>query len=86
MPKSTRRHPPFYYTIRDAIIARMGPSFSEEDFKANFPSAARPHSIIPYSDGYLAIRRIIKGLVKDRMRKTRAAVPKQQEKLQLISR
>lgn len=73
MPK--RNHPDYYYTIRDAVIAKMGPRFDEQEFKQLFPAVARPHNVIPYSDGYPAIRRIIMGLVKTKMRSSSQRVP-----------
>lgn len=78
MAKPPRKHPPFYYTIRDIIIARSGPVFNEREFQRLFPAAARPHSVIPYSDGYPAIRRIIMSLVKARMKQARQTAPKAQ--------
>jgi len=73
-----RKHPEYYYTICDAIIAGMGPEFDQTTYYRLFPKAARPHQVIPYSDGYLAHRRIIERLVKAKMKRALAAVPKRQ--------
>ncbi len=78
---SLRNHPEYYYTIRDAVIARMGPVFNVSVFQQVFPKAARPHQVIPFTDGYLAHRRIIQDLVKSKMQRTRVAVPKEQLRL-----
>lgn len=74
-------HPDYYYEIRDAIILQMGPTFNLEDFKRLFPKAARPHNVIPYTDGYLAHRRIIGRLVENKMKTRFANLPKQQTAL-----
>lgn len=73
-----RNHSDYYYTIRDAIIAGMGPEFDRVEFRRLFPRAAIPHGVIPYTDGYLAQRRIIEGLVKAKMKRTLADTPKRQ--------
>jgi hypothetical protein len=78
---SQRNHPDYYYAIRDAVIARMGPVFNVSVFQKLFPKGARPHHVIPYTDGYLAHRRIIQDLVKSKMQRTLATVPKEQLRL-----
>lgn len=82
MPK--RNHPESYYTIRDVVIAGMGPEFDERTFKRLFPAAARPHKFIPYTDGYLDVRHIIMNLVKAKMREAHRVVPKEQLQLPIV--
>lgn len=77
MPKP-RMHPDFYYTIRDAVVAKMGPVFDEKEFGRHFIPAARPYRVAPFTPGYPAIRSIIMGLVKNKMRGRNAKVPKYQ--------
>lgn len=81
MPK--RNHPDYYYQIRDAAIALMGPAFSQAEFRKYFPRTAAPYKVIPYSDGYLAHRSIIEGLVKAKMKKACTALPKEQLQLRI---
>ncbi|MFA9262246.1 MAG: hypothetical protein ACEQSB_02715 [Undibacterium sp.] len=76
-----RNHPDYYYQIRDAVIALMGPAFEQAEFRRHFPKAAAPYKVIPFSDGYLAHRRIIEGLVKAKMAQVSAALPKEQLRL-----
>ena len=78
MTRKAMVHPTHYYTIRDAIIAEMGPKFDQTTFNQRFSKAARPHNVIPFTDGYLTHRRIIGDLVRDKMRRARAAAPKDQ--------
>lgn len=82
-PLPRRNHPNYYYEIRDAVIALMGPAFEQAEFRRHFPKAAAPHKVLPYSDGYLAHRRIIEGLVKDKMKKSSADLPKEQLQLHI---
>lgn len=79
MPK--RSHPDYYYAIRDMIVAGMGPQFDLEKFRRLFPKAAAPHQVIPYTDGYLAHRKTIEGLVKSELRRKFANIPKTQDSL-----
>ncbi len=77
-----RNHPDYYYTIRDAIVAEIGPAeFDPDAFKHLFPKVARRYGVIPWTDGYLAHRRIIGGLVKSTMKQRFAAMPKTQTAL-----
>lgn len=78
-----RNHPDYYYAIRDAVIALLGPQFDQDEFQKYFPKAAVPHKVIPFSDGYLAHRRIIEGLAKVRMERTSRLLPKVQLRLQV---
>lgn|GEM_PF-5938129 len=78
MAQAKRNHPDYYYTIRDAVITRMGPTFNQAEFRWHFPKAAGPCKVIPYTEGYLAHRRIIEGLVKAKMRRVAAKAPKEQ--------
>lgn len=78
---SKRNHPDYYYQIRDAVITLMGPTFDQSEFRKCFPRAAVPYKVIPYSDGYLAHRRIIEGLVKTKMARVSAAPLKEQLRL-----
>lgn len=76
-----RNHPNYYYSIRDAIVAEMGPEFDQDVFERLFPKAGKPYRVIPWTDGYLAHRRIISGLVKSAIKERFAKTPKAQTSL-----
>ncbi len=76
-----RIHPNYYYIIRDTIVAKMGPEFDQNVFERLFPRVAQEYRVIPWTDGYLAHRRIIGGLVKSAMKERFAAAPKTQTSL-----
>ncbi len=76
-----RTHPNYYYIICDLIVAKMGPEFDLKVFERLFPKVGKPYGVIPWTDGYLAHRRIIGGLVKSAIKDRFAEAPKTQASL-----
>lgn len=62
-----RKHPDYYYAMRDETIALMddqaGKPFDVTNFRKQFRIVANRHGIPPGSDGYQAHYNIIQGMV-----------------------
>jgi hypothetical protein len=70
-----RKHPGYYYAMRDEILVRMddraGHPFDATNYRKQFRIVASKHKIFPGSDGYGAHFRIIMGMVSGKLIKAK---------------
>lgn len=74
-----RKHPEYYYTMRNEILALMddqaGRAFDVTNYRKQFRVVAIRHKIFPGSDGYAAHFRIIQGMVSQKLTKMKPRQP-----------
>lgn len=66
-----RKHPDYYYTMRDEILVLMddqaGQPFDATNYRKQFRIVAPKYKVFPGSDGYGAHFRIIMGMVSEKL-------------------